>query len=56
MAIRPSGYQRCSQQGGLLSLFWALDGSTANEPEVTDLTEELGVWDGKSTAALQSIY
>ena len=23
---------------------------------MTDLTEELGVWDGKSTAALQSIY
>ena len=32
------------------------DESATNEPEVTDLTEELGVWDGKSTAALQSIY
>ena len=32
------------------------DGSATNEPEVTDLTEELGAWDGKSTAALQSIY
>ena len=32
------------------------DESATNEPEVTDLTEELGVWDGKSAAALQSIY
>ena len=35
---------------------YPLDESATNEPEVTDLTEELGVWDGKSTAALQSIY
>ena len=32
------------------------DESATNEPEVTDLTEELGAWDGKPAAALQSIY
>ena len=28
------------------------DESATNEPEVTDLTEELGVWDGKSSGRI----
>ncbi len=40
----------------VISTRYPPDRSEPNEPNVTDLTEELGAWDGKSAAPLQSIY